>query len=144
MCLCSSLGKPRRFSERFLHVERMKLEHYRESVRQHYTELCAGIREGLPTDLARPLSVGQRVIALHPKTREVHDGSVLTVYNDKCRILFDDQMVGVKLVMVGLLSSSWIKSDLILILFLWLESCSIRIDHLFCADEKDRRSLKAI
>ncbi|XP_022150725.1 protein ALWAYS EARLY 2-like isoform X2 [Momordica charantia] len=95
----SSLGKPRRFSERFLHVERMKLEHYRESVRQHYSELCAGIREGLPTDLARPLSVGQRVIALHPKTREVHDGSVLTVYNDKCRILFDDQMVGVKLVM---------------------------------------------
>ncbi|KAF8035869.1 hypothetical protein BT93_C1789 [Corymbia citriodora subsp. variegata] len=95
----SSLGKPRRFSENFLCEERKKLEQYRESVRKHYTELRTGVREGLPTDLARPLSVGQRVIALHPKTREVHDGSVLTVDHDKCRIQFDRPDIGVEFVM---------------------------------------------
>lgn len=95
----SSLGKPRRFSENFLREERKKLEQYRESVRKHYTELRTGIREGLPTDLARPLFVGQRVIALHPKTREVHDGSVLTVDHDKCRIQFDRPDIGVEFVM---------------------------------------------
>ncbi|KAL7205231.1 hypothetical protein ACSBR2_018211 [Camellia fascicularis] len=95
----SSLGKPRRFSEHFLHEEKEKLKQYRESVRQHYTELCAGIREGLPTDLARPLSVGQRVIAVHPKSREVHDGSVLTIDHDKCRIQFDRPELGVEFVM---------------------------------------------
>ncbi|KAL5196092.1 Protein ALWAYS EARLY 3 [Glycine soja] len=95
----SSLGKPRRFSEHFLCEERHKLEQYRESVRKHYTELRTGIRDGLPTDLAKPLYVGQRVIALHPKTREIHDGSVLTVDYDKCRIQFDRPELGVEFVM---------------------------------------------
>ncbi|XP_028184337.1 protein ALWAYS EARLY 2-like isoform X3 [Glycine soja] len=95
----SSLGKPRRFSEHFLCEERQKLEQYRESVRKHYTELRTGIRDGLPTDLAKPLYVGQHVIALHPKTREIHDGSVLTVDYDKCRIQFDRPELGVEFVM---------------------------------------------
>ncbi|KAL5566063.1 hypothetical protein UlMin_029227 [Ulmus minor] len=95
----SSLGKPRRFSEHFLCEEREKLKQYRESVRKHYTELRTGVREGLPTDLARPLTVGQRVIAIHPKTREVHDGSVLTVDHDKCRVQFDRPEIGVEFVM---------------------------------------------
>ncbi|XP_059437111.1 protein ALWAYS EARLY 2-like isoform X2 [Corylus avellana] len=95
----SSLGKPRRFSEHFLLEEREKLKQYRDSVRRHYFELRAGIREGLPTDLARPLSVGQRVIALHPKSRELHDGSVLTVDQDKCRVQFDRPELGVEFVM---------------------------------------------
>ncbi|GKV18563.1 hypothetical protein SLEP1_g28925 [Rubroshorea leprosula] len=95
----SSLGKPRRFSERFLLEEREKLKQYRESVRKHYTELRTGVREGLPTDLARPLSVGQRVIAIDPKTREVHDGKVLTVDHDRCRVQFDCPEIGVKFVM---------------------------------------------
>ncbi|CAJ2628698.1 unnamed protein product [Trifolium pratense] len=95
----SSLGKPRRFSEHFLHEERQKLEQYRDSVRKHYSELRAGIRDGLPTDLARPLCVGQRVIAIHPKTREIHDGSVLTVDHDKCRIQFDRPELGVEFIM---------------------------------------------
>ncbi|GFZ02984.1 trypsin family protein with PDZ domain-containing protein [Actinidia rufa] len=95
----SSLGKPRRFSKHFLLEEKEKLKQYRESVRRHYAELRAGIRDGLPTDLARPLSVGQRVIALHPKSREVHDGSVLTVDHDKCRIQFDRPELGVEFVM---------------------------------------------
>ncbi|XP_034912894.1 protein ALWAYS EARLY 2 isoform X2 [Populus alba] len=94
----SSLGKPRRFSERFLHEEREKLQQYRESVRKHYMELRTGLREGLPTDLVRPLSVGQRVIAIHPKTRELHDGSVLTVDHDRCRVQFDRAELGVEFV----------------------------------------------
>ncbi|XP_019179816.1 PREDICTED: protein ALWAYS EARLY 3-like isoform X2 [Ipomoea nil] len=94
----SSLGKPRRFSVQFLKEEKEKLNQYRESVRRHYTELCEGTREGLPTDLARPLSVGQRVIAIHPKTMEIHDGSVLTVDHSRCRIQFDLPDLGVEFV----------------------------------------------
>ena len=59
-----------------------------------------GKREGLPTDLARPLTVGQRVIAIHPRSREVHDGSVLTVDHDRCRIQFDRPELGVEFVKV--------------------------------------------
>ncbi|KAF5465516.1 hypothetical protein F2P56_015513 [Juglans regia] len=95
----SSLGRPRRFSVQFLKEEREKLYQYRDSVRKHYAELRAGTREGLPTDLARPLSVGQRVIALHPRTREIHDGSVLTVDHSRCRIQFDRPELGVEFVM---------------------------------------------
>ncbi|XP_071726393.1 protein ALWAYS EARLY 3-like isoform X2 [Rutidosis leptorrhynchoides] len=94
----SSLGKPRRFSSNFLREEKEKLWQYRESVRKHYTELRSGTREGLPTDLARPLAVGQRVVAIHPESREVHDGSVLTVDHDKCRIQFDRPELGVAFV----------------------------------------------
>ncbi|XP_059668464.1 protein ALWAYS EARLY 3 isoform X2 [Cornus florida] len=95
----SSLGKPRRFSEQFLKEEKEKLNQYRDSVRKHYTELRAGTREGLPTDLARPLSVGQRVMAIHPKTREIHDGGVLTVDQSRCRVQFDRPDLGVEFVM---------------------------------------------
>lgn len=95
----SSLGKPRRLSSRFLQQEREKLEQYRESVRSHYTDLRAGVREGLPADLARPLSVGQRVIACHPRMREVHDGSILTVDRNRCRVQFDRPDLGVEFVM---------------------------------------------
>ncbi|XP_061337996.1 protein ALWAYS EARLY 2-like isoform X2 [Gastrolobium bilobum] len=94
----SSLGKPRRFSKHFLNKERQKLELYRETVRKHYTEMRTGIKDGLPTDLAKPLFVGQRVIAMYPKTRQIHDGSVLTVDHDKCRIQFDCPELGVEFV----------------------------------------------
>ncbi|XP_078438778.1 DNA binding protein isoform X2 [Wolffia australiana] len=95
----SSLGKPRRLSAQFLREERDKLEEYRESVRAHYAELRSGSREGLPTDLARPLAVGQRVVACHPKTREIHDGSILTVDRNRCRVQFDRPELGVEFVM---------------------------------------------
>ncbi|KAH7842107.1 hypothetical protein Vadar_001558 [Vaccinium darrowii] len=95
----SSLGKPRRFSEQFLKEEKEKLNQYRDSVRAHYTELREGTREGLPTDLARPLSVGQRVIAIHPRTREIHDGNVLTVDHSRCRVQFDRPELGVEFVL---------------------------------------------
>ncbi|CAN6876999.1 unnamed protein product [Brassica oleracea] len=93
----SSLGRPRRFSERFVHEERDKLEQYRESVRKQYTELRAGAREVIHTDLAQPLSVGNRVIAIHPKTREIRDGKILTVDHNKYNVLFDE--LGVEVVM---------------------------------------------
>ncbi|CAK7340694.1 unnamed protein product [Dovyalis caffra] len=112
----SSLGKPRRFSERFLHEEREKLHQYRESVRKHYMELRTGLREGLPTDLARPLSVGQRVIAIHPKTRELHDGSVLTVDHDRCRVQFDRAELGVEFVkkfVVMPIEVSWTEKSVV-------------------------------
>ncbi|XP_010551056.1 PREDICTED: protein ALWAYS EARLY 3 isoform X2 [Tarenaya hassleriana] len=94
----SSLGKPRRFSEQFLKEEKEKLYLYRDSVRKYYVKLNAGVREGLPTDLARPLNVGQRVIALHPRTREIHDGSVLTFDHSKYRVQFDHSDLGVEFV----------------------------------------------
>ncbi|CAK9869126.1 unnamed protein product [Sphagnum jensenii] len=95
----SSLGKPRRLSKRFLEEEREKLATYRESVRTHYHELRIGLRECLPADLAHPLTVGQKVIARHPKTREMHDGSILTVDRCRCRVQFDDPDLGVELVL---------------------------------------------
>ncbi|XP_061349128.1 protein ALWAYS EARLY 3 [Gastrolobium bilobum] len=95
----SSLGRPRRFSEKFLIEEKHKLNQYRESVRSYYAEFLAGRKEGLPTDLAQPLIVGQRVIAIHPKTREIHDGSILTVDHCRCRVQFDQPELGVEFVM---------------------------------------------
>ncbi|KAL2628087.1 hypothetical protein AAZV13_07G212400 [Glycine max] len=95
----SSLGRPRRFSEQFLIEEKHKLNQYRESVRSHYAEILAGTKEGLPTDLAQPLIVGQHVIAIHPKTREIHDGSVLTVDHCRYRVQFDQPELGVEFVM---------------------------------------------
>lgn len=90
-----SLGKPRRFSQHFLKEEKEKLNQYRESVRKHYAELRAGTREGLPTDLARPLSVGQRVIAIYPTTNELHNGTVLTVDYSRYHVQFDQPDLGV-------------------------------------------------
>ncbi|KAL8244693.1 hypothetical protein R6Q59_010951 [Mikania micrantha] len=95
----SSLGKPRRFSDQFLKEEKDKLNQFRDSVRTHYTELRAGSRDGLPTDLARPLTVGQHVLAVYPKTREIHDGTVLTVDHDRCRVQFNHPELGVEIIM---------------------------------------------
>lgn len=91
----SSLGRPRRFSDQFLKEEKEKLNQYRESVRTHYAELNAGTREGLPTDLARPLSVGQHVIAFHPRAREIHNGIVLSVDHSRYHVQFDQPELGV-------------------------------------------------
>ncbi|KAL2345684.1 hypothetical protein Fmac_006969 [Flemingia macrophylla] len=99
-----SLGKPRRFSEHFLHRERRKLKQYRESVRQYYVEMWTGIRDGLPSDLAKPLCVGQRVIVFHSKTREIHDGCVLKVHLHTYSVKFDSPELGVEVVMQTLIS----------------------------------------
>lgn len=80
--------------------EKHKLNQYRESVRSHYAEFFAGTKEVLPPDLAQPLIVGQRIVAVHPKTREIHDGSILTVDHRRCRVQFDQPELGVEFVMV--------------------------------------------
>ena len=57
--------------------ERAKLEAYREAVRAKYEEV--GLGNETPADLPKPLWVGQAVTARHPITRQIHEGSVLTV-----------------------------------------------------------------
>lgn len=86
--------------------------------------------------------MGQRVIAIHPKTREIHDGSVLTVDHSKCRVQFDRQELGVEFVMVRilLLSFSYIGFGIIysdrhnIIMPIWglvkLQTSSLRIPAL--------------
>eukprot|EP01018_Ginkgo_biloba_P039236 Gb_24703 [translate_table: standard] len=95
----SSLGKPRRLSKRFLQEEREKLAEYRETVRKLYNAVRLGVCDGLPTDLALPLSAGQRVIACHPKTRKLHDGCILTVDQSRYRVQFDRPELGVEFVL---------------------------------------------
>ena len=99
----SSLGKPRRLSAKFLEEERRKLVAYRENARQHYQELRAGLVDSLPADLAKPLMVGQRVTARHPRSLkfDLADGSILTVDKGRCRVQFDRPELGVELVQVG-------------------------------------------
>ncbi|KAF0915990.1 hypothetical protein E2562_000623 [Oryza meyeriana var. granulata] len=87
----SSLGKPRRFSDHFLVVEKEKLEGYRKKVRQYY----ADSRDSLPPDLARPFSIGQQVIVRHPRTRELCDGKVVMMEHDGYRVQFDRPDLGV-------------------------------------------------
>ncbi|KAJ7525358.1 hypothetical protein O6H91_17G047000 [Diphasiastrum complanatum] len=94
----SSLGKPRRFSSKFLQEEREKLDAFREDARKCYYDLRSGTRISLPADLARPLTVGQRVIARHQRTRQIHDGNILTVDLNRCRVQFDRPDLGVEFV----------------------------------------------
>ena len=90
-----SLGKPRRLSLQFLHEERAELEAYRAGVRKHFKDKDPS---EIPADMPRPLVVGQRVTARHPVTRQIHDGSILTVdhSNSKYRVQFDRQELGVQ------------------------------------------------
>ncbi|ONM28933.1 Protein ALWAYS EARLY 3, partial [Zea mays] len=91
----SSLGKPRRFSNHFLAVEKEKLEDYREKVRKIYAQLNDGSRDSLPADLARPFSIGQQVIVRHPSSRELCDGKVVMMGPDCYKVHFDDPDLGV-------------------------------------------------
>ncbi|XP_066316956.1 protein ALWAYS EARLY 3-like isoform X1 [Miscanthus floridulus] len=94
----SSLGKPRRFSNNFLAVEKEKLEDYREQVRKIYAQLSNGLRDSLPADLARPFSIGQQVIVRHPSSRELCDGKVVMMGLDCYKVHFDDPDLGVDIV----------------------------------------------
>ncbi|KAG8045965.1 hypothetical protein GUJ93_ZPchr0008g12899 [Zizania palustris] len=91
----SSLGKPRRFSDHFLVVEKEKLEDYRKNVRQYYAQLSEGLRDSLPADLARPFSIGQQVIVRHPSTRELCNGEVVMMQQDCYKVQFDRPDLGV-------------------------------------------------
>ncbi|XP_031395741.1 protein ALWAYS EARLY 3-like isoform X1 [Punica granatum] len=91
----SSLGKPRRFSKHFLEEEREKLVQHRKTVRKHHTSFRSGTLEVLPSDLPQPLFTGQRVIVIHPKSREIHGGYVLTVEHSSCLIQFEQLELGI-------------------------------------------------
>ncbi|XP_062211053.1 protein ALWAYS EARLY 3-like isoform X2 [Phragmites australis] len=94
----SSLGKPRRFSDHFLAVEKEKLEDYREKVRKIYAQLSDGSRDSLPADLARPFSIGQQVIVRHPRSRELCDGKVVMMGRAFYKVHFGNPDLGVALV----------------------------------------------
>ncbi|CAL4952123.1 unnamed protein product [Urochloa decumbens] len=94
----SSLGKPRRFSDNFLAVEKEKLEDYREKVRKIYAQLRDGSRDSLPADLARPFSIGQEVIVRHPSSRELCDGKVVMMGPDCYKVHFVNPDLGVDIV----------------------------------------------
>eukprot|EP00898_Chlorokybus_atmophyticus_P003368 jgi/Chlat1/4031/Chrsp26S04088 len=91
-----ALGRPRRLSQAFLSEERAKLESYREAVRDRHQEF----RMNGSTDatLHSPLTVGQKVTARHPKTRQLHEGSILTAERSRCRVQFARHDLGVALV----------------------------------------------
>ncbi|CAL4915756.1 unnamed protein product [Urochloa decumbens] len=91
-------GKPRRFSDNFLAVERQQLEDYRKEVRSYYAQLTDGSLDSLPADVARPFSIGQQVIVRHPCSRELCDGKVATVEQDCCNVQFDNPELGIDLV----------------------------------------------
>ncbi|XP_062205659.1 protein ALWAYS EARLY 3-like isoform X2 [Phragmites australis] len=81
----SSLGKPRRFSDHFLAVEKENLEDYRGKVRKYYAQLSDGSLDSVPAGLAQPFSIGQQVIVRHPSSRELCDGKVVMVEWDSCK-----------------------------------------------------------
>jgi len=95
----SSLGKPRRLSQRFLQEEREKLEQYRESVRAIHNKIRVGDCDSVPVDLALPSYVGQKVIACHPTSRETHHGSILAVDQNRFRVQFHRPELGIEFVM---------------------------------------------
>jgi hypothetical protein len=97
----SSLGKPRRLSQRFLQEEREKLEQYRESVRAIHNKIRVGDCDSVPVDLALPSYVGQKVIACHPTSRETHHGSILAVDQNRFRVQFHRPELGIEFVMVS-------------------------------------------
>ncbi|OEL24393.1 Protein ALWAYS EARLY 2, partial [Dichanthelium oligosanthes] len=91
-------GKPRRFSDNFLVVERKQLEDYRQEVRTYYGQLSDGSLDSLPADVAWPFSIGQQITARHPSSRELCDGKVVMVEQDCCKVQFDNPELGVDLV----------------------------------------------
>lgn len=59
----------------------------RERVRAVYE--AGGVGGDVPTDMPRPLRVGQSVVARHPATRTAADGIVLTIKPSKYRVQFN-------------------------------------------------------
>lgn len=96
----SAMGRPRRLSLAFLDEERDKLERYRRDVRlvqQGKKPLYSTVDGPFVYQVPAPLSVGQRVSALHPFTRQLEVGAVLTVNiaDGVYRVQFDTPDLGV-------------------------------------------------
>lgn len=104
-------GKPRRFSDNFLKVERQQLEDYRNGVRTYYAQLSDGSLDSLPADVAQPFSIGQVVIVRHPCSRELCDGKVMAVEQDCCKVQFDNPELGVDLVKdIDCMPANWLDN----------------------------------
>ncbi|RCV43624.1 hypothetical protein SETIT_9G308900v2 [Setaria italica] len=104
-------GKPRRFSDNFLVMERKQLEDYRKEVRTYYAQLSDGSLDSLPADVARPFSIGQQVIVRHPSSRELCDGKVVMVDQDCCKVQFDNPELGLDLVQdVDCMPVNWLDN----------------------------------
>jgi hypothetical protein len=102
----AALAKPRRVSLPWLREQRDGIEGDRAKSRTAYGRLKSMgrlgasnlSREELPPGVPRPLAVGERVLAIHPRTRSVHPGQVLTVDVTRCRVQFDRLDLGTEAV----------------------------------------------
>ena len=94
--LAAQHGAPRRFSAAFVVQERLALRDYRQQVRQMIAS--GGIDEDSGARNPAVLSVGQRVMALHPYTAHPQLGYLLTVEPGQVRVQFEHQDLGVILV----------------------------------------------
>ncbi len=74
--------KPRRLSTSFLRDSRVDLHLYRK---EYYAT-------------SGSLAVAQRVSAIHPESLEIHDGNILSIVEDSCRVQFDRTDLGVRAV----------------------------------------------
>jgi DIRP/Myb-like DNA-binding domain len=94
--LRSALGRPRRLSNAFLRESRTKLEIHRKTTRNFYSQ--DHMDPAIAATLPRQVAVGQKVIARHPLTRQLHDGTVLTAGFNNYRIQFYRRDLGVEMV----------------------------------------------
>ena len=102
----AALAKPRRVSLPWLREQRDSIEGERAKSRTAYGRLknmgrlgASNLsREELPSGVPCPLAVGERVLAIHPRTRSVHPGQVLTVDVTRCRVQFDRLDLGTEAV----------------------------------------------
>jgi hypothetical protein len=101
-----AMGRPRRFSQRFITEERRRLKKYREAVKvlQQGKALPPDYHDLLPYlnltsgSVTPKLMVGTKVLAVHPKTKEVRSGSILTLDATKYHVQFDLPELGVCLI----------------------------------------------
>jgi len=101
-----AMGRPRRFSQRFINEERRRLKKYREAVKvlqqgkvlpPDYHDLLPYLNL-TPGSVTPKLMVGTKVLAVHPRTKEVRSGSILTLDATKYHVQFDLPELGVCLI----------------------------------------------
>ncbi|OMJ86765.1 hypothetical protein SteCoe_11618 [Stentor coeruleus] len=99
----NALGRPKRFSANFIAQERKKLTKCREAMKVlqqgkvlplAYHDMLIYIKINQSNPSSR-LMVGQKVLAVHPSTRELRSGSILTLDSSRYHIQFDRPELGV-------------------------------------------------
>ena len=97
------MGRPRRFSDKFVQDEKRKLYKYREAIKvlqqgrvlpSNYHDMLPYINMNIGSVSSR-LMVGQKVLAIHPNTGELKSGSILTMDANKYHVQFDKPELGV-------------------------------------------------